>query len=166
MKACVDGSTFCGLRFLGRVTVRSLKIDAEGSYEAALMADRKACSPQQSCEWNTCYCICNSKVWSSNSSRTTVYSSIVSKPFNSHTMVSTLRRVAYEIARTSQFLCCTICTIAHDVASRGNIVVTDRQPFRDYLLRRNSSRTRTQEPSRHDSWTSFVRWMTRQHIRV
>lgn len=31
---------FARWRFLGRVTVCSLKIDAEGSYEASLMADR------------------------------------------------------------------------------------------------------------------------------
>jgi hypothetical protein len=103
MKACVDGSTFCGWQCLGRVTVRSLKIDAERSYETALMADRKVCSPRQSCEWNACHCICDNMVWSLNSFRTTVYSSIVSKLFHSHIYVSTLRRVAYEVARTSQF---------------------------------------------------------------
>jgi hypothetical protein len=32
---------------LSWIAVHNLKIDAEGSYEAALMADQKACSPQQ-----------------------------------------------------------------------------------------------------------------------
>ena len=62
----------------------------------------------------------------------TVYSSIVSQILHLSTIVSTLQRVTYDIARMSQFshwkdVPNQMCPISRDQASRGNIPVTDHR---------------------------------------